>query len=99
MTDLENITLVIPSPIEPSALLGPQDEFLHLIEDSTAARISLHENSLRIQGNALEVQSLTTLFAGRRGKALFESHEGRRIGTASNEERCDSFLSRSGDSS
>ena len=64
MTDLENITLVIPSPIEPSALLGPQDEFLHLIEDSTAARISLHENSLRIQGNALEVQSLTTLFAG-----------------------------------
>lgn len=64
MTDLENITLVIPSPIEPSALLGPQDEFLHLIEDSTAARVSLHENSLRIQGNALEVQSLTTLFAG-----------------------------------
>ena len=64
MTDLENITLVIPSPIEPSALLGPQDGFLHLIEDSTAARISLHENSLRIQGNALEVQSLTTLFAG-----------------------------------
>lgn len=64
MTDLENITLVIPSPIEPSALLGPQDEFLHLIEDSTAARISLHENSLRIQGDALEVQSLTTLFAG-----------------------------------
>ena len=64
MTDLENITLVIPSPIEPSALLGPQDEFLHLIEDSTAARISLHENSLRIRGNALEVQSLTTLFAG-----------------------------------
>ena len=53
MTDLENITLVIPSPIEPSALLGPQDEFLHLIEDSTAAKISLHENSLRIQGNAL----------------------------------------------
>lgn len=64
MTDLENITLVIPSPIEPSALLGSQDEFLHLIEDSTAARISLHENSLRIQGNALEVQLLTTLFAG-----------------------------------
>ena len=62
MTDLENITLVIPSPIEPAALLGSQDEFLHLIEDSTAARISLHENSL--QGNALEVQSLTTLFAG-----------------------------------
>lgn len=64
MTDLENISLVIPSPIEPAALLGPQDEFLHLIEDSTAARISLQGNSLRIQGNALEVQSLTTLFAG-----------------------------------
>ena len=100
MTDLENITLVIPSPIEPSALLGSQDEFLHLIEDSTAARISLHENSLRIQGNALEVQSLTTLFAGLiKTLEAGEAHEGRRIGTASNEERCDSFLSRSGDSS
>jgi len=44
--------------------LGPQDEFLHLIEDSTAARISLKGNSLHIQGNALEVQSLTTLFSG-----------------------------------
>ena len=64
MIEQENITLVIPSPVEPAALLGPQDEFLHLIEDSTAARISLKGNSLHIQGNALEVQSLTTLFSG-----------------------------------
>ena len=64
MIEQENITLVIPSPVEPAALLGPQDEFLHLIEDSTAARISLNGNSLHIQGNALEVQSLTTLFSG-----------------------------------
>lgn len=63
MIEQENITLVIPSPVEPAALLGPQDEFLHLIEDSTAARISLKGNSLHIQGNALEVQSLTTLFS------------------------------------
>ena len=64
MIEQENITLVIPSPVEPAALLGPQDEFLHLIEDSTAALISLKGNSLHIQGNALEVQSLTTLFSG-----------------------------------
>lgn len=64
MIEQENITLVIPSPVEPAALLGPQDEFLHLIEDSTAARISLKGNSFHIQGNALEVQSLTTLFSG-----------------------------------
>lgn len=64
MIEQENITLVIPSPVEPAALLGPQDEFLHLIEDSTAARISLKGNSLHIQGSALEVQSLTTLFSG-----------------------------------
>lgn len=64
MIEQENITLVIPSPVEPAALLGPQDELLHLIEDSTAARISLKGNSLHIQGNALEVQSLTTLFSG-----------------------------------
>lgn len=64
MIEQENITLVIPSPVEPAALLGPQDEFLHLIEDFTAARISLKGNSLHIQGNALEVQSLTTLFSG-----------------------------------
>ena len=64
MTELENITLAIPSSVEPTALLGPQDEFLHLIEDSTAAHIVVQGNSLRIQGNALEVQSLTTLFSG-----------------------------------
>ena len=64
MTEQENITLAIPSAVEPTALLGPQDEFLHLIEDSTSARISLQGTSLRIQGSALEVQSLTTLFSG-----------------------------------
>ena len=64
MNEQENITLAIPSSAEPTALLGPQDEFLHLIEDSTSARISVQGNALRIQGNALEVQSLTTLFSG-----------------------------------
>ena len=64
MTEQENITLAIPSAVEPTALLGPQDEFLHLIEDSTSARISLQGTSLRMQGSALEVQSLTTLFSG-----------------------------------
>ncbi len=64
MNEQENITLAIPSSADPTALLGPQDEFLHLIEDSTSARISVQGNTLRIQGTALEVQSLTTLFSG-----------------------------------
>ena len=64
MNEQENITLAIPSSTEPTALLGPQDEFLHLIEDTTSARISVQGNALRIQGTALEVQSLTTLFSG-----------------------------------
>lgn len=64
MSEKEYITLVIPSSVAPASLLGPQDEFLHLIEDSTSARISLNGNELRISGNSLEVHSLTTLFSG-----------------------------------
>lgn len=58
MTDLENITLVIPSPIEPAALLGPQDEFLHLIEDSTAARISLQRTHFAFKATLLRCNRL-----------------------------------------
>lgn len=64
MTEQTDITLAIPSPVSPAALLGPQDEYLHLIEDSTAARIVLNGNELRFRGNELEVHSLTTLFSG-----------------------------------
>ena len=46
MTDLENITLVIPSPIEPSALLGPQDEFLHLIEETVLVTHDSPQNAV-----------------------------------------------------
>lgn len=63
MNDLTDITLPVPSGVSPALLVGSQDEFLHLIEDAFSARITVRGDHIRLQGSALEVQSLTTLFA------------------------------------
>lgn len=63
MNDLTDITLPVPSGVSPALLVGVQDEFLHLIEDAFSARITVRGDHIRLQGSALEVQSLTTLFA------------------------------------
>ena len=63
MNDLTDITLPVPSGVSPALLVGPQDEFLHLIEDAFSARITVRGDHIRLQGSELEVQSLTTLFA------------------------------------
>lgn len=63
MNDLTDITLPVPSGVSPALLVGSQDEFLHLIEDVFSARITVRGDHIRLQGSALEVQSLTTLFA------------------------------------
>lgn len=62
MTEQIEITLPIPADLSPALLVGPQDEYLHLIEDAFTARITMRGNEVHIQGSALEVQSLTTLF-------------------------------------
>lgn len=63
MREPTHITLTIPSAVSPVALMGPQDEYLHLIEDAFSATITVRGESIQLQGDALEVQSLTTLFS------------------------------------
>ena len=63
MIEPEHITLTIPSEVAPTALVGPADEFLQLIEDASAARITVRGDQINLQGNPIELHSLTTLFS------------------------------------
>lgn len=58
----EQIIITIPPDIDPVRITGSQDEFLHAIEDASQARITLRGNLVMLEGDALEVQSITTLF-------------------------------------
>lgn len=58
----EQVIITIPTDIDPVRITGAQDEFLHVIEDASQARITLRGNLVMIEGDALEVQSITTLF-------------------------------------
>lgn len=55
-------TLHIPATIDPVAITGPSDEFLRIIEDSFDARITVRGDAISIEGDPVEVSSLTTLF-------------------------------------
>ena len=63
MSEAIDITLPIPADISPAMLVGPQDEYLHLIEDAFSARITVRGDSTLLHGEPLEVQSLATLFS------------------------------------
>ena len=63
MAETIDITLPIPSDVPVALLVGPQDEYLHLIEDAFTARITVRGDSILLHGQPLEVQSLTTLFS------------------------------------
>lgn len=63
MDESIDITLPIPADISPALLVGPQDEYLHLIEDAFTCRITIRGDSIQLHGDSLEVQSLTTLFS------------------------------------
>lgn len=63
MIQSENITFTIPANVAPTALVGPQDEFLHLIEESFSARIVVRGDRIIVEGDPLEIQSITTLFS------------------------------------
>lgn len=63
MSEAIEITLPIPADISPAMLVGPQDEYLHLIEDAFNSRITVRGDSILLHGQPLEVQWLTTLFS------------------------------------
>ena len=50
MAETIDITLPIPSDVPVALLVGPQDEYLHLIEDAFTARITVRGDSILLHG-------------------------------------------------
>ncbi len=55
-------SFIIPDDIDQLAFVGTNDELLRLIQDSFQAKITLRGNRILLEGNDLELASLTTLF-------------------------------------
>ncbi|WJH33031.1 PhoH family protein [Paenibacillus aurantius] len=58
----ETVRIPLKNIAEGLSLFGPQDKFLHLIEQQTEAKLYSREEELVIQGASKEVQSLQQLF-------------------------------------
>lgn len=56
------VKVALKNTSEGLALFGPQDKFLHLIEEHTEAKIQSREEEIVIQGKAAETESLQQLF-------------------------------------
>lgn len=63
MNETKHITLTVPAQVHPTYLMGPQDEFLHLINDSFSSRITFRGHVIDVEGPSLEVDSIITLFS------------------------------------
>ena len=63
MTDQTQITLTAPQSVNMALVVGPADELLHLVQDAFQARITVRGDSIVLEGDPLEVQSLTALFS------------------------------------
>lgn len=77
LNNAQMIKITLQNTGEGLSLFGPQDKFLHLIEERTSAKIFTREAEIVIQGDAAEVQSLEQLFEVllqliRNGYILFE---------------------------
>lgn len=63
MTDLMQTTLTVPGGVDMALVVGASDEILHVLEESFDARLTVRGDRIVIEGNAVEVQQLTALFA------------------------------------
>ena len=63
MTDQTQITLTAPQSVNMALIVGPADEILHVVQDAFAARITVRGDTIVLEGDPLEVQSLTALFS------------------------------------
>ncbi len=63
MTKDTQITLTLPEHVEMTAIVGPADSVLHVVQRAFDARITVRGNTISLSGDAVEVQSLTTLFS------------------------------------
>ena len=56
-------TLTAPGGVDMALVVGASDEILHVLEESFDARLTVRGDRIVIEGNAVEVQQLTALFA------------------------------------
>ena len=61
MTDQTQITLTAPQSVNMALIVGPADEILHVVQDAFAARITVRGDTIVLEGDPLEVQSLLSL--------------------------------------
>ena len=63
MTNQTQITLTAPTGVSLAAVVGPGDELLRIVEGCFQARITVRGDSIVLEGDPIEVQSLTALFS------------------------------------
>ena len=63
MTDQTQITLTAPASVNMALVVGQADELLHIVQDAFQARITVRGDTIVLEGDQLEVQSLTALFS------------------------------------
>ncbi len=63
MKDKTQITLTTPASVDMARIVGPADEMLHVMQDAFHARITVRGDVISLEGDPLEVQSLTALFS------------------------------------
>ena len=63
MTDMEtSVSLTAPDTVDMAKVVGPQDDILRFIEDCYHAQILVRGNSVRISGEQVEVDAVSSLF-------------------------------------
>lgn len=63
MTDQTHITLTAPQSVNMARIVGESDELLHLVQDAFQARITVRGDTIELEGDPLELQSLAALFS------------------------------------
>ena len=63
MTDQTQITLTVPRSVDMALVVGSGDELLRIVEGAFQARIIVRGDSIVLEGDPVEVQSLTALFS------------------------------------
>ncbi|MCI8468247.1 MAG: phosphate starvation-inducible protein PhoH, partial [Eggerthellaceae bacterium] len=58
MADHTQITLTAPASVPMAAVTGATDENLRLIQDAFGARVTVRGDTIVLEGDAIEVQSL-----------------------------------------
>ncbi|MDO4291139.1 MAG: PhoH family protein [Eggerthellaceae bacterium] len=63
MTDQTQITLTVPDSLNMAAVVGAHDEILRVLQDAFHARITVRGNVVILEGDPIEVQTLTAVFS------------------------------------